>query len=466
MFIAFITNYTNDSVIYKYHINVYINILTFYVIIRNAYKMKFLSKSLKYTLLTCCILWTNTAYARSTIFIAEISDDLSHPNLSIHYKRGWQLAQETLEKSDILSFKVKVQEYSLGPDKKQAQKKLTKTILLNRPIAMFGTLGKENTQIVKNIAEKHKIPFFASLPLFGNNRFANLGNYSFVMRPSLSANLAAMARYISYHTTIKKIGILASNDDDMIQAVEYFKTKIFGFGFSDILYENYGDSANVKDMLEDVPVELDALLLGYTHKDIFKIINSDFSVKNKLTKFRIMASSLGELDLETLNNAAIPDGWLTTGYPWYSISSSNHDAFVNEYLKRWKTPPTYASIISYITYYAMINAISNASTTLGTDIVEVIEGRQLTSPLGSFYLQKDDHQSSLGVFAGLVATKQGKKIMDRWRYFNGLDLLKIDDSYYELFAKFIIEREKIDPIRHLFSPVSLDNWDFRKNKED
>ena len=44
-----------------------------------------------------------------------------------------------------------------------------------------------------------------------------------------------------------------------------------------------------------------------------------------------------------------PVGWLVTGYPWYAISTPQHQAFLSAYQQRFADYPRLGSVVGYVT---------------------------------------------------------------------------------------------------------------------
>ena len=44
-----------------------------------------------------------------------------------------------------------------------------------------------------------------------------------------------------------------------------------------------------------------------------------------------------------------PEGWIVTGYPWYSIKTPEHDAFLKAYQAKYNDYPRLGSIVGYET---------------------------------------------------------------------------------------------------------------------
>ena len=58
-----------------------------------------------------------------------------------------------------------------------------------------------------------------------------------------------------------------------------------------------------------------------------------------------------------------PEGWIVTGYPWYSIKTPEHDAFLKAYQAKYSDYPRLGSIVGYQTIKAAAAIIAKANST-------------------------------------------------------------------------------------------------------
>jgi branched-chain amino acid transport system substrate-binding protein len=122
--------------------------------------------------------------------------------------------------------------------------------------------------------------------------------------------------------------------------------------------------------------------------------------------------------LDPLRDEA-PEGWIVTGYPWYSIRSADHDRFLTAYQRRWKEYPRLGSVVGYVSMMALAEGIRRANSTDSEKIVTAMRGMQMSSPFGPFTWRALDHQATLGAFVGTTAVHQGRGVMKNFRYVDG-----------------------------------------------
>src|SRR5260370_29440553 len=57
-----------------------------------------------------------------------------------------------------------------------------------------------------------------------------------------------------------------------------------------------------------------------------------------------------------------PDGWIVTGYPWYSIKTPEHDAFLKAYQAKYNDYPRLSSILGYQTINSAAAILSKTTS--------------------------------------------------------------------------------------------------------
>jgi branched-chain amino acid transport system substrate-binding protein len=127
-----------------------------------------------------------------------------------------------------------------------------------------------------------------------------------------------------------------------------------------------------------------------------------------------------------------PEGWIVTGYPWYSIKTPEHDAFLKAYQAKYNDYPRLGSIVGYVTMKSLAAGIAKAGSTDTKKLVEAFEGLKLDSPFGPFQYRAIDHQATMGAFVGKTALDNGKCTMVDFKYVDGASVLPPDDVVKKL----------------------------------
>jgi branched-chain amino acid transport system substrate-binding protein len=121
-----------------------------------------------------------------------------------------------------------------------------------------------------------------------------------------------------------------------------------------------------------------------------------------------------------------PKGWIVTGYPWYDITTPEHQAFVKAYEAKWGEPPKTGSLVGYNSMLAVAEVLKKAKSIDTEDLLAAMDGLTFDSPSGSITFRASDHQSTMGAWVGRTGLADGKGVMVEWTYKNGADYLPSD----------------------------------------
>jgi branched-chain amino acid transport system substrate-binding protein len=126
--------------------------------------------------------------------------------------------------------------------------------------------------------------------------------------------------------------------------------------------------------------------------------------------------------LDTLKDET-PEGWIVTGYPWQSLDTPEHKAFLAAYQKKFNDFPRWGSMFGYIGYKALAAALVKANSTDAEKVVDALTGLTVSTPVGQVTYRTPDNQATLPVFVGKLAKKDGRGVMVDTIVFEGSNLL-------------------------------------------
>ncbi len=129
-----------------------------------------------------------------------------------------------------------------------------------------------------------------------------------------------------------------------------------------------------------------------------------------------------------------PNGWVVTGYPWSTIDTPEHKAFLSAYQKRFGDHPRLGSIVGYTTIKALAEGVKKAKSTETERLITAFKGLQLETPFGKVSFRAEDHQSTMGAFVGKIKNDNGKGVMVDYRYMDGARFLPRSDEVNKLRA--------------------------------
>jgi branched-chain amino acid transport system substrate-binding protein len=125
-----------------------------------------------------------------------------------------------------------------------------------------------------------------------------------------------------------------------------------------------------------------------------------------------------------------PEGMLVTGYPWYDIPNPAHRDFVARFERRTGRTPVEGSLVGYVTFLSLFEALRKAGNTEAEGLVTALEGLKVETPIGPITYRSFDHQSTMGAWVGTTRLDRtrGVGIMANWEYVPGERVLPPEDE--------------------------------------
>lgn len=125
-----------------------------------------------------------------------------------------------------------------------------------------------------------------------------------------------------------------------------------------------------------------------------------------------------------------PEGMLVTGYPWYDLEQPAHKDFVARFTKKYDRNPVLGSLVGYVTYLSIFEAIRKAGSTDTGKLVAAFRGLRVETPIGPISYRASDGQSTMGAWVGTtrVDPKRGVGVMVNHEYVPGDRVLPSDDE--------------------------------------
>jgi branched-chain amino acid transport system substrate-binding protein len=127
-----------------------------------------------------------------------------------------------------------------------------------------------------------------------------------------------------------------------------------------------------------------------------------------------------------------PEGWLVTGYPWYSINTPEHKAFLTAYEGKFKEYPRLGSIVGYSSIKSIAEGVKKAGSVDSEKLATAFAGLNVNTPFGKVTYRAEDHQSTMGAYVGRLKQEGGKGVMVNARYMDGARFLPSADEVKKL----------------------------------
>jgi branched-chain amino acid transport system substrate-binding protein len=381
------------------------------------------------------VMLSATVSAQQTIRIGELNSYKAQPAFLEPYKKGWELAlAEINDKGGIGGKKIEVISRDDNGNPGDAVRIAEELVSKEKVDLIFGTFLSNIGLAVTDFAKQRKIVFVAAEPLTDKITWQNGNRYTFRLRPSTYIQ-AAMLVPDAAKQKKKRWAIVYPNYEYGQSAAATFKALLkqaqpdVEFVVEQAPALGRIDAGAVAQAIADA--KPDAIFNVTFGADLSKFVREGQT--RGLFKDKFVVSLLsGEPEyLDPLRDEA-PEGWLVTGYPWYSIKTADHDKFVQAYQKKWKEYPRAGSVVGYATMMSVAAAVTKAK---GTDVEAVIaafKNLTLDSPLGKITYRAQDNQSTMGAYVGYTAVNQGRGVMKNFRYVDGTAVMPADAEIKKL----------------------------------
>ena len=369
------------------------------------------------------------------IRVGELNSYKSQPAFLEPYKKGWELALEEINAAGgVLGRKMEVISRDANGNPGDAVRVAEELISREKADLIFGTFLSHIGLAVTDFAKQRKVLFLAAEPLTDKVTWQNGNRYTYRLRPSTYMQ-AAMLVPEAAKLKKKRWAIVYPNYEYGQSAAATFK-ELLKKAQPDVEFVGEQapalgriDAGAVAQALADL--KPDAIFNVLFGADLSKFVREGNT--RGLFKDRAVVSLLtGEPEyLDPLRDEA-PEGWIVTGYPWYSLKTAEHDKFLLAYQKKWKEYPRLGSIVGYSSLMSVAAAIKKAGSTDTEKMVAAFKGLQVDTPLGRISYRPQDNQSTMGAYVGVTTVNQGRGIMKNFRYIDGSAVMPPDAAVAKL----------------------------------
>jgi branched-chain amino acid transport system substrate-binding protein len=376
-----------------------------------------------------------TAHAQQTIRIGELNSYKAQPAFLEPYKKGWELAvAEINERGGINGKKIEVISRDDNGNPGDAVRVAEELVSKEKVDLIFGTFLSNIGLAVTDFAKQRKVVFVAAEPLTDKITWQNGNRYTFRLRPSTYMQ-AAMLVPEAARLKKKRWAIVYPNYEYGQSAAATFKQLLkqaqpdVEFVVEQAPALGRIDAGAVAQAIADA--KPDAIFNATFGADLSKFVREGQT--RGLFKDKLVVSLLtGEPEyLDPLREEA-PEGWWVTGYPWYSIKSTEHDKFVVAYQKRWKEYPRAGSVVGYATMMSVAAAITKAKSSETEALIAAFKNLAVDTPFGKITYRAQDNQSTLGAYVGYTAVNQGRGVMKNFKYVDGASVMPADAEVKKL----------------------------------
>jgi branched-chain amino acid transport system substrate-binding protein len=388
------------------------------------------------TFTLACLSFSSPASAQgSTIKIGEINSYKSQPAFLESYKKGMELAVDQVNAAggiDGKKLELITRDDNANPG--DAVRAAEELLSRERVDVLMGSFLSNIGLALTDFARQKKVFFLATEPLTDKIVWQDGNRYTFRLRVNTYMQTAMLVPEAA-KLNKKRWAIVYPNYEYGQSAAATFKVLMkkaqpdVEFVSEQAVPLGKVDAGSVVQALADA--KPDAIFNVLFAADLAKLVREG-NTRGLFPKTPAVSLLSGEPEyLDPLKDET-PAGWIVTGYPWYSIQTADHAAFLKAYQDRFKDYPRLGSIIGYSSVMSMAAGMKKAGGADTEKLITAFEGLKVNTPFGPIEYRAIDHQSTMGAFVGKLAQKDGKGIMVDYQYMNGANFLPSDDEVKKL----------------------------------
>jgi len=366
----------------------------------------------------------------ATIKIGEINSYKAQPAFLGPYRKGMQLALDEVNEAGGVNGKkleLIIRDDNATPG--DAVRAAEELVSRERVDMLTGSFLSHIGLALTDYAKEKKVFFLASEPLTDKITWESGNRYTFRLRTSTYMQVAMLVPE-ALKMKKKRWAIVYPNYEYGQSAVSTFKT-LMKAAQPDVEFVSEQasplgkvDAGSVVQALEDS--KPDAIFNVLFAADVTKFVREGST--RGLFKDRPVVSVLtGEPEYLDTFRDEVPEGWVVTGYPWQTIETPEHQAFLKSYQAAFKEYPRLGSVVGYSAIKSLAEGIKRAGSTDTEAMIKAFQGLKLTIPFGPIEYRALDHQSTMGAYVGKLGLKDGKGVMVDYRYVPGNEALPSDD---------------------------------------
>jgi len=368
------------------------------------------------------ITFGGAARAQDAIRVGEINSYKAQPAFLDPYRKGWELALEQVNAAGgINGRKLEIISRDDGATPGDAVRVAEELLSREKVDVLAGGFLSHIGLALTDFAKQKKVFFLASEPLTDKIVWQNGNRYTFRLRSSTYMQTAMLVPEAA-KAGKKRWAIVYPNYEYGQSAAATFKEQLKKIQ-PDV--EFVGEQAPPLGKVDagsvvQAPADLkpDAIFNVLFGADLSKFVREG-NTRGLFKGRTVLGLLTGEPEyLDPLKDEA-PEGWIVTGYPWYGIDTPDHKAFLDAYRKKYDDYPRLGSIVGYSMVTALAAGLKKAGSTDTEKLITAFEGLEFPSPFGKASFRAIDHQSTMGVFVGRTAVKDGKGLMVDYRYEDG-----------------------------------------------
>jgi len=384
--------------------------------------MKFHRPLLNHLIGVLTLLSVLPTWAQNTIKIGEINSYKAQPAFLDPYKKGMDLAIEEINGSGGVNgkkFELIVRDDNANPG--DAVRAAEELLSREKVDILAGSFLSNIGLALADFAKQRKVFFMAGEPLTDKMVWQGGNRYTFRLRASTYMQVAMLVPE-AVKMKKKRWAVVYPNYEYGQSAAATFK-QLLKAAQPDV--EFVGEQAPSLGKIEAGAVaqaladaKPDAIFNVLFGADLTQFVREG-NTRGLFEGRDVVSLLTGEPEYLDALKDETPNGWVVTGYPWSTIDTPEHKAFLSAYQKRFGDYPRLGSIVGYTTIKAIAEGVKKAKSTETERMITAFRGLNFETPFGKVTFRAEDHQSTMGAFVGKIKNDNGKGVMVDYRYMDG-----------------------------------------------
>ncbi|WP_017760260.1 ABC transporter substrate-binding protein [Pseudacidovorax intermedius] len=376
------------------------------------------------------------AAAQEPIRIGEINSYKALPQNLVPYRNGWLLAQEEINAAGGVLGGRKLETLFRDDNANPGDAvRMAEELIAREKIDILSGVTLSHVGVaLADFARQKKMFFLASGPLSDKVVWENGNRYTYRLRSgtyALATSVVAEAAKLGK----KRWALIYPNYEYGQAATAAFKEQLkklqpdVEFVADQAPPLGKIDAGAVVQAIADA--KPDAIFNVMFGSDLTKLAREG-KTRGLFQGREVVSLLTGEPEyLDPLKDDA-PEGWIVTGYPYTAIDTPEHRAFYAAYQKKYGDYPRLNAVVGYATVKALAAGIQKAGGTDTEKLIAAFKGLNFSTPFGPATFRPQDNQSTMGIYVGRTAVKDGKGVMPAGTYIDGSKLAPPDDVIRKL----------------------------------
>ena len=380
----------------------------------------------------------SSVMAQGVIKIGEINSYKAQPAFLDPYKKGMELAVDEINAAGgvngrKLQLIIRDDNATPGDAVRAAEELYTR----EKIDVLTGSFLSHVGLALTDYAKQKKRFFLASEPLTDKIVWADGNHYTYRLRGSTYMQTAMLVEE-ALKLKKKRWAIVYPNYEYGQSAVATFKTLMkakqpdIEFVAEQAPALGKIDAGSVVQALADA--KPDAIFNVLFATDLGKFVREG-NTRGLFKGREVVGLLTAEPEyLDPLKKEA-PIGWTVTGYPWYSINTPEHAAFLKAYQARFKDYPRLGTIVGYNAIQSIAAGLRKTKGDPDTEkLIAAFKGLEVATPFGPITYRAQDNQSTMGAYIGKTAydEKLGRGVLVNYHYADGKNYQPTDEEVKKL----------------------------------